>query len=143
MKVIADFFGAEYESVVACTSHYLIRPADEVRRLAAPFLRFLHGADLSLGVHIRTGDATMIKHQGYHGVRRKLALEMKRAFGISEQEIATRISARAAALQLHSPNPRSVAVFVGTTPNGCVRLAGARKRDSSEELRQTVRGALQ
>ena len=76
-RSLAVFYGAAFTEVVACLSHALFRPGARIRASAAPYLRIIRGADVSLGVHIRTTDATMARHQGYNGSR-NLALDWGR-----------------------------------------------------------------
>ncbi len=76
-RSLAVFYGAAFTEVVACLSHALFRPGARIRAWAAPYLRIIRGADVSLGVHIRTTDATMARHQGYNGSR-NLALDWGR-----------------------------------------------------------------
>lgn len=76
-RSLAAFYGAAFTEVVACASHALFRPGAHIRAWAAPYLRVIRGADVSLGVHIRTTDAAMARHQGYTGGR-NLALDWGR-----------------------------------------------------------------
>ena len=112
-KALAQFYGIGYEQVLACVSNALFRPSDEVRRYSAPYLRKFHGADYSLGIHIRSGDFAMAQHQGYHG-KRMLSLSKHRQGSLSEDVLAKQFLA---GLPLKcsrgEPAPTRAVIFVG------------------------------
>lgn len=81
-KRIAGLVGSDYHDVVACLSVAWLRPGPEVRVRAMPFLYAFRSASATVGIHMRTGDTTMIREQCYlpnsHGcssTRRRLKLD--------------------------------------------------------------------
>ena len=109
---LARMYGIDYSLVLACISNALFRPDEEVRKFSAPYLKLFHEADISIGVHIRSGDYAMARHQGYVG-NRQLSLAKHRAGSISENLLASRIMENTPLHCSHAKSiPRRAVVFV-------------------------------
>jgi hypothetical protein len=81
-SAIAALVGDDYAAVVACLSVAWLRPGGDVLNAARPYLYALRRATASVGVHVRTSDAAMIRLQCYYsssrgcGRERRLALHL-------------------------------------------------------------------
>ena len=105
-KAVAAFFGKDYETTLACVHHALYRPGPLVRAAAAPYLRKLR-AGPSLGLHLRTHDMAMARHQELKG-RRRLGLKRSHRRGcLRPPQFAEAVGKRACGAR------NSLVVFVG------------------------------
>jgi len=80
----------DFSEIISCLSNTFFRPNEEVRRFIAPYLRRIRDADISIGIHIRSGDFAMTRYQGYVGSR-VLSLNRHRRGSISEAELSRKI----------------------------------------------------
>jgi len=113
VESLAHKYRIQRAHVFGCISNVLFRPNEEVRRYVAPYLQHFRGADISLGVHIRSGDFAMARHQGYEGTR-LLSLLEGREGSITEKSLARKVF-KNTPLQCSAAGtpPTRAVVFVG------------------------------
>ena len=106
---LARVYGIEYSEIRACVGNILFRPNNEVRRSMSPYLRFFRDVDVSLGVHLRSGDHAMSLYQGYDGK------SVSRRGSITEEALSKKIIANfSLGCMQREDAPTSMAVFVSS-----------------------------